>query len=92
MALPQNIFSYFVGALALTSTITSVVIYCQLYLPTSQLKHLDELLLETKEIYRKANEERLLSLPASRYAQRRLTRSAFLLPGVGDATLINVQL
>ena len=72
----STIFSYCVGALALISTITSVLFYCQLYLPASQLKHLDELLLETKEIYRKAIDERLLLPEVSSDAQRRLTMSA----------------
>lgn len=73
----SNIFSYCVGAFALISTITSVSFYCQLYLPTSQLKQLDELLLETKRIYLKANDERLLVPDVFTEAQRRLSASVF---------------
>jgi len=50
--------------------------YCRLYLPSTQLKLLDELLVETKNIYQKANDDMLLSVRASRYAQARLRRSA----------------
>ena len=72
---PESVFSYCVGALALVSTVTSALLFCKLYLPTSQLKHLDELLLETKEIYRKASDEMLLPPATSTYAGRRLTQS-----------------
>jgi hypothetical protein len=74
----QNIFSYCVGGLALITTISSVLFYCGLYLPANQLKLLDELLIETKNIYHKANDEGLLPAKASRYAQTRLRRSALM--------------
>jgi hypothetical protein len=75
MGAPENIFSYCVGGLALFSTISSVLFYCRLYLPTTQLKLLDELLMETKDIYRKASEDRLLPTKVSIYAQKCLRRS-----------------
>jgi len=70
----QDIFSYCVGGLALVSTIISVLSYCRLYLPTTQLKLLDELLVETKDIYRKAGEEMLLLPEVSIDAQTRLSQ------------------
>jgi hypothetical protein len=70
---PESIFSYCVGALALISTVSSVLFFCKLYLPASQLKYLDELLLETREIYRKASDEMLLTPAAATYTQTCLT-------------------
>jgi hypothetical protein len=73
MIAPESIFSYCVGALALFSTITSVLLFCKLYLPASQLKHLDELLLETREIHRKASDGMLLTPAAATYTETCLT-------------------
>jgi hypothetical protein len=73
----QNIFSYFVGALALLNTIISVLCYCRQYLPTTQLGLLDEILTETKNIFSKANDETLLSAEVSSYAQTTLRLSVY---------------
>jgi hypothetical protein len=75
MAPAENIFSYYVGALALVSTVSSAFLYCRLYLPTSQLRILDDLLEETKNIHRKTDSEGLLSPEASKYAQTHLDLS-----------------
>lgn len=48
------------GGLALVSTVSSVLFYCRLYLPSTQLRLLDDLQGETKNMYQKANDERLL--------------------------------
>jgi len=72
MAPAENPFSYYVGALALFSTVSSGLLYCRLYLPTSQLRILDELLEETRNIHRKTGSEGLLSHEASNYAQTHL--------------------
>jgi hypothetical protein len=74
MGAAETVFSYCVGGLALISTISSMLFYCRLYLPTTQLRLLDEILLETKDIYRKANEERLLPSKVSGDAQTRLRK------------------
>jgi hypothetical protein len=75
MGAAQDIFSYSVGGFAVISTITSALFYCRLFLPSTRLKVLDELLVETKEIYHKAEAERLLPNAVSRDAQVRLRRS-----------------
>jgi hypothetical protein len=74
----QNIFSYCVGGLALVSTILSVLSYCRRYLPTTQLRRLDDLLVETKDIYRKANDEDLLPADVSTYAHTTLTMLVYI--------------
>jgi hypothetical protein len=78
MGTAQDIFSYSVGGLAVISTITSAVFYCRLFLPSTRLKALDELLIETKGIYHKAYEESLLPYTVARYAQARLRRSVVI--------------
>lgn len=72
MDVSSNIFSYFVGGLALISTITSVLLYCRVYLPSAQMKVLEELLTETKVIYDKANLEGLLPREAAISAKKSL--------------------
>ena len=74
----QNVFSYCVGGLALISTVSSAIFYCGLYLPSTQLRLLDELLIETKNIYHKTTDEKLLTVEASSYAQTRLRRLAVI--------------
>jgi hypothetical protein len=78
MGTAQDIFSYSVGGLAVISTITSALFYCRLFLPSTRLKVLDELLVETKEIYQKAEAERLLPDDVSSDAQVRLRRSVVI--------------
>ncbi|KAF9463065.1 hypothetical protein BDZ94DRAFT_1259982 [Collybia nuda] len=56
----SNIFSFFLGGLALISAITSTILYYRAFLPTAQMKILDDLLRETKDIYVKAEAEGLL--------------------------------
>jgi hypothetical protein len=73
----QILFSYCVGALALFNTILSVLSYCRRYLPTTQLKLLDEILTETKNIFAKANDETLLSVEVVSYAQMSLSLSVY---------------
>jgi hypothetical protein len=76
MAQADNIFSYCVGTLALITTITSVLLYCrQYYLPTSQLRLLDDILSETKNIYHRTYGEGLLPPIASKYAETQLNSS-----------------
>jgi hypothetical protein len=74
MGMPENSFSYFIGGLALLSTTFSMLFFCRLYLPETRLKILDELLVETKEIHRKTNEEGLLSDLIFDEVQARLRR------------------
>jgi hypothetical protein len=73
----QNVFSYSVGALALISTIISVLSFCCRYLPTTQLVLLDEILTETKNIFSKANDETLLSAEVVSYARTYLNLSVY---------------
>jgi hypothetical protein len=47
-------FSFFLGGLTLMSAVISIILYSRSYLPTNQLKLLDELLRETREIYDKS--------------------------------------
>lgn len=56
----ESIFSYFVGGLALVSAIISTILYYRIYLPEAQIKILDDLLRETKDIYKKADADGLL--------------------------------
>jgi hypothetical protein len=74
MGTAETAFSYCVGGLALISTISSMLFYCRLYLPTTQLRLLDEILVETKDIYRKASEGGLLPSKVSIDAQTRLRK------------------
>lgn len=62
----ENIFSFFVGALALISAMLSTISYYRTYLPGAQIKVFDELLKETKDIYDKANADGLLESEAFR--------------------------
>ncbi|GLB34248.1 hypothetical protein LshimejAT787_0111320 [Lyophyllum shimeji] len=68
----ESIFNYFVGGLALLSTVLSMLIYLNVYLPGPRMKAFDDLLAETKAIYEKAREEDLLSPEMSRRAQANL--------------------
>ena len=47
-------FSYFLGGLAVMSTIFSLAYGLQSYMPSNQMKILDELLLDTRQIYDKS--------------------------------------
>lgn len=69
MAGAENTFNYFIGGLALLSTLFSMLVYLQCYLPGPQMKALDELLGETKSIYDKASAEGLLPPEMARKAQ-----------------------
>lgn len=70
----ENTFNFFVGGLALISTLLSVLLYLHSYLPGPQMKAFDELFVETKTIYEKASAEGLLSPDMSRKAQARLRK------------------
>lgn len=61
-----NLFSYCVGGLALLSTIISIVLFYRSYLPSVQMKLLDELLNETKAIFHKVDADGMLPTEASR--------------------------
>jgi hypothetical protein len=79
MGLPENIFSYCVGGLALLSTIFSMLFFCRLYLPATQLKLLDELLAEMKDMHKKTHQEGLLNHTVYSRVQTRLRRSVHML-------------
>ena len=53
-------FSYFLGGLALMSTVVSLMLCSSFYLPSSQMKILDELLQETRKIYDNSLSEDLI--------------------------------
>ena len=53
-------FSYFLGGLALMSTLISLLLCSRSYLPSIQMKILDELLQETKQIYETSEAEDLI--------------------------------
>ncbi|KAF9461621.1 hypothetical protein BDZ94DRAFT_1263289 [Collybia nuda] len=57
---PQDVFNYIVGALALISAASSAVLYYGPYLPSTQLKILDELLEETRMIYKESCDDDFL--------------------------------
>jgi hypothetical protein len=78
MGAAEIIFGYCIGGFALVSTISSAVFFCRRFSPTTQLKVLDELLKETKDIYRKANDEMLLQKQVFIYAQTHLRRSVHI--------------
>jgi hypothetical protein len=56
-----DLFSFCVGGLALVSTIVSVAIFLRGYLPSVQIKVLDEVFDETKTIFENAIADGLLS-------------------------------
>ncbi|GLB34244.1 hypothetical protein LshimejAT787_0111280 [Lyophyllum shimeji] len=56
----ESTFNYFVGGLALLSTLFSMLVYLNVYLPGPRMKAIDEILAETKNIYEKAATEGLL--------------------------------
>ncbi|KAF9461975.1 hypothetical protein BDZ94DRAFT_757675 [Collybia nuda] len=70
----SNAFSYAVGGLALFSTLASVLLYSRTYLPGAQMKVLDDLLVETRQIYEKASTEGLLPPDVSSVAYFKLLR------------------
>ena len=74
MSQHSNEFSYFLGGLALMTTIVSLVLYTRTYLPSTQLKILDELLQETRQIYEKSDAEDLLPTNLKVDYSVRLTR------------------
>jgi hypothetical protein len=80
MGVQDNIFSYCVGGLALLSTIFSMLFFCRLYLPATQLKLLDELLAETKDMHKKTHEEGLLTYTVFSRVQERLRWSVHISP------------
>jgi hypothetical protein len=57
----EDIFNYYVGGLALVSTVVSIVLQARTYLPAPQMVILDGLLCETRQIYDKCNADGLLS-------------------------------
>lgn len=68
----ESTFNFFVGGLALLSTVFSMLVYLNSYLPAPRMKLFDELLVETKSIYEKASAEGLLPPDMSIEAQDRL--------------------
>jgi len=62
MCTSANTFDYFVGVLALISTLVSIILYHKTYLPGTQIKLLFELLAETKAIYQIACADGLLPI------------------------------
>lgn len=66
--------SYFLGGLALMTTAISVVLYSQSYLPSRQIKILDEILQETRRIYDKSAAEDLLPSKIQGNLEARLTQ------------------
>lgn len=70
----ETTFNYFVGGLALLSTLFSMLLYINTYLPGPQMKVFDELLMETKTIFEKAIAETLLPPEMARKAQAQLQR------------------
>ncbi|GLB34250.1 hypothetical protein LshimejAT787_0111340 [Lyophyllum shimeji] len=68
----ESIFNYFVGGLALLSTLFSMLFYLNVYLPGPRMKAFDETLAETKTIYEKAQAEGLLPPDMSRKARVQL--------------------
>lgn len=57
----SDIFNYYVGGMALFSTVISAALFSRMYLPGAQLRVLDELLRETRNIYEKSSADGLLS-------------------------------
>lgn len=57
----EDLFAYCLGGLAIISTVTSVALYSQSYLPGAQIRVLNELLCETRQIYDKSRSDGLLS-------------------------------
>lgn len=57
----EDLFAYCLGGLAIISAVTSVALYSQSYLPGAQIRVLNELLCETREIYDKSHSDGLLS-------------------------------
>ena len=66
-------FGYFVGGLGLMSTAISLAFFSRSYLPSNQMKILDELLRETRQIYEKSVEADLLPSNLQRALGERLT-------------------
>ncbi|KAF8978553.1 hypothetical protein BDQ17DRAFT_1338711 [Cyathus striatus] len=56
----QDAFNYAIGVLACLSALVSVVLYYQTYLPITQMKALDELLNDTRNLYMRAKEDGVL--------------------------------
>ncbi|GLB34246.1 hypothetical protein LshimejAT787_0111300 [Lyophyllum shimeji] len=73
----ESSFNYFVGGLALLSTVFSMLVYLNVYLPGPRMKAFDELLVEAREIYEKARGEDLLPPEMSRQAQAKLRKFEF---------------
>jgi len=74
MSQASNDFGYFIGGLALMSTITSLALCSRSYLLVSQMKILDNLLQETRQIYEKSDAEDLLPSDSKLSFASRLTR------------------
>ena len=72
--------SYFLGGLALMSTVTSLGLYSRSYLPNAQIKILDELLHETRQIYEKSDAEDLIPNDSKAEFRGTLTRLVHLVP------------
>lgn len=70
----STIFAYYVGAFGLTTTIVSVVYFCHNYLPSAQLKVLDDVLRETRDFYEKARSDGLLPEPYAERVQANLSK------------------
>ncbi|RDB20141.1 hypothetical protein Hypma_012976 [Hypsizygus marmoreus] len=68
----SNVFSYSVGAIALVSTVVSVLFFLRLFFPAPQMKILDAVLLETKTLYQKVDAEGLLPVKVSKSVQVKL--------------------
>ena len=60
MSQASNDFSYFVGGLALMSTALSLALFSSSYLPSNQMKILDGMVQETRQIYDNSAAEDLL--------------------------------
>jgi len=74
MSQQPNEFSYSLGGLALMTTVVSLVLYTRTYLPSTQMRILDELLQETRQIYERSDAEDLLPTDLKVDYSVRLTR------------------
>jgi hypothetical protein len=73
-----NLFSYCVGGLALVSSIVSVVIFYRSYLPGVQIRLLDDVLQETKQIFQATEADGLFPTPVFQLTvQEQLTKYIF---------------
>lgn len=77
MCSSTNTFDYFIGGLGLISTLASIFLYYSRYLPGTQIKLLNELLSETKEIYQSACANGLLPIAVIPIVEMNLARYAW---------------